>query len=64
MVWIIHQAGIVIEERGPCLFEGYAMLFRIGATFAFVPNEVYIAHIANVYTEGFSCQGQKEAGFL
>ena len=50
MLWIVGNACVLIEECGSGLLKGDAMLSDVLTALDFVPDEVYIIHIVNVYT--------------
>ena len=51
MLWIVCNACVFIEEGRSGLLKGDAMFSDVLAVFDLVPNEVYIIHILNVYTD-------------
>jgi DNA polymerase III psi subunit len=54
MLWIVGNSCVLIEESGSGLLKGDAMLSDVLTALDFVPDEVYIIHIVNVYTVNYS----------
>ena len=51
-------ASVLIEEGRSGFLKGNAMLSDVLPVLYFVPNEVYISHILNVYTDNHLVNSQ------